>query len=206
MSKKGFWAVILAVLAAGAASAQVTVSGGFALSYMDAKESGTSYSVKGDIGLGGNIYMDYLLPIGIPLSLGGEAGIDSSSFTQNGAGYSFTDTVLAIPLLLRAAYHFDVHPKLDLYLVGKIGVAFGFWSGDNYNLLKSAGVSIDTPFGVGFGADVGIAYYFMPNFGLFAEGGFDAYSLKAELSGGGVTSTLEAPFYRFLTVGVSLKF
>ena len=208
MSKKGFLAVILAVLAAGAASAQVTISGGFALSYMDAnlKTDGAGVSIKGDVGAGGNVYLDYLLPIGIPMSLGVEFGVDSSSFSS----YSgWKDTVLAIPILLRAAYHFDLHPQLDLYLVGKVGWVFGAWSGDQYDGIKNMGASIepDPPMGIGFGADLGIAYYFTPRFGLFAEGGFDGYMLQTKLkvSGQG-TATLDAPFYRFVTVGISTKF
>jgi hypothetical protein len=141
MSKKGFLAVALAVLAAGVASAQVTISGGFALSYMNANVAGegANLNIKGDVGAGGNIYLDYLLPIGVPLSLGVEFGADSSSFTMPG----YKDTVLAIPLLLRAAYHFDLHPKVDLYLVGKIGWVFGAWSGDNYDEAKNTAASID---------------------------------------------------------------
>ena len=209
MSKKGFLAVILAVLAAGAASAQVTISGGFALSYMDIKLTGLSdYNAKGDIGAGGNIYLDYLLPIGIPMSLGVEFGVDSSTWKDSG----YADTVLAIPILLRAAYHFDLHPQLDLYLVGKVGWVFGAWSGDQYDGIKNMGASIepDPPMGIGFGADLGIAYYFTPRFGLFAEGGFDGYMLQTKLNlpselGGG-TANLDAPFYRFVTLGISTKF
>ena len=209
MSKKGFLAVVLAVLAAGVVSAQVTISGGFALSYMDAHASSqiNSMTIKGDVGAGGNIYLDYLLPIGIPMSLGFEFGADSSSFSQG----SYKDSVLAIPLLLRAAYHFDLHPKVDLYLVGKIGFVIGAWSGDNYDEAKSDGATIepDPPVGLGFGFDLGGAYYFTPRFGLFAEGGFDGYMLQTKIdysNAGGVPVTLDAPFYRFVTIGFSTKF
>ncbi|MDR2738977.1 MAG: hypothetical protein LBB68_03990, partial [Treponema sp.] len=65
--RAALFATLFTALAAGA-SAQVTISGGFALSSMEAKQG--SYSVDGDIGFGGNIYVDYLLPIGVPLSLG----------------------------------------------------------------------------------------------------------------------------------------
>jgi hypothetical protein len=206
MTKKGFLAVILAVLAAGAASAQVTISGGFALSYMNATSSGggDSYHVKGDIGAGGNIYLDYLLPIGIPLSLGVEVGADSASFQDGG----LKDTVLAIPLLLRAAYHFDLHPQLDIYLVGKAGWVFGAWSGEIRSAVEREGATIDPdpPMGMGFGADLGIAYYFTPVFGFFAEGGFDAYMLQTKVKARGLAMTLDAPFYRFITLGFSTKF
>ncbi|MDR2537208.1 MAG: hypothetical protein LBC46_02770, partial [Treponema sp.] len=79
MFQKAFWtkAVFLALLAgisAAGAYAQITVSGGFALSNMEAKGTssyGAGQSIEGDIGIGGNIYLDYLLPINIPLSIGG---------------------------------------------------------------------------------------------------------------------------------------
>jgi hypothetical protein len=144
------------------------------------------------------------------MSLGAEFGVDSSSFTMPG----YTDTVLAIPLLLRAAYHFDLHPKVDLYLVGKIGWVFGAWSGDEYDWYKKNGVTMDPDplMGMGFGADLGGAYYFTPRFGLFAEGGFDAYMLQTKFTipAGGYrqegTATLNASFYRFITIGFSTKF
>ena len=205
MTKKGFlkaaaFLLVFAGIAEGA-FAQVTISGGFALSKMEVKTDYGS-SVEGDIGVGGNIYADYLLPIGIPLSLGFEVGVDSSSIDW-GEGYK--DTMLAIPLLLRAAYHFDLMPKLDLYVVGKIGVAFGVWSGDIYDAAKDEG-SIDPPFGIGFGFDVGAAYFFTPRFGIFAEAGFDRYNLATKFDYSDSKEKIEAPFNRFFTVGISTKF
>jgi hypothetical protein len=208
MAKKFFlkaaaFLALFAGLAAGA-SAQVTISGGFALSTLQAEASSGSNTIDGEIGAGGNVYVDYLLPISIPLSIGVEVGVDSSTFNVSG---NWKDTVLAIPLLLRAAYHFDLMPKLDLYAVGKIGVAFGNWSGDFYDYEKFWGGDIDTPFGVAFGIDVGAAYYFDPRIGLFAEAGFDDYNLKTKASfPDGSSETLKAPFYRFLTIGLSTKF
>ncbi|MDR1108577.1 MAG: porin family protein [Spirochaetaceae bacterium] len=199
MAQKSFlktaaFLVLLAGISASGAFAQITVSGGFALSKMDAKSSGQS--VEGDIGVGGNIYLDYLLPINIPLSLGGEIGVDSSSITEGGA----TDNVLAIPILLRAAYHFDLNPKLDLYLVGKIGYTLGFiTSGPSKEYLESAG-------GLAIGFDVGVAYYFTSFIGVFAEGGFDDYMVKSKFSfSGGYSWTIDTPFYRFITLGISIK-
>jgi hypothetical protein len=206
MARKDFMrAAAFLALAAGltvSAWAQVTISGGFALSKMMAKSSDISGSIEGDVGMGGNIYFDYLLPVGIPVSLGLEVGVDSSSFTIG----TDKDTVLAIPLLARVAYHFDLMPKLDLYAVGKLGMAFGAWWGDTRYALESINADLKVPISFAFGVDLGAAYYFTSNLGLFVEGGFDDYKLSATASGTGWSSTIDVPFYRFLTFGLSTKF
>jgi hypothetical protein len=208
MAKKVVLAIIAAFVFAGAANAQVTMSGGFALS---SAKIDTSY-YEGETGIGGNLYIDYLLPIGVPLSLGVEFGVDTSSFpysynTGYGSYSTGEDTALAIPLLLRAAYHFDLMPKLDLYLVGKIGYVFGSVSGDSIDDVKGSGGEVEVEGGLGFGIDAGVAYYFSSLAGVFAEAGFDRYNgnyfIRYPGSSGdssGVT------FSRFFTVGLSIKF
>ncbi|MDR0718941.1 MAG: outer membrane beta-barrel protein [Treponema sp.] len=192
MSKVRFFrgALFLALFTALAvgASAQITISGGAALSSMSAEVGSTS--IDGDIGFGGNIYADYLLPIGVPLSLGIEAGFDTASIEDGGTKV----TGNAIPLLARVAYHFDLMANLDLYLVGKIGYVLGF--------AETGGESESGFGGIGFGFDVGVAYYFTPRIGVFAEAGFDRYNLEKDISG----MTVKAPFSRFVTVGISTKF
>jgi hypothetical protein len=208
---KGFlrtavFALLFAGLAAGAA-AQVTISGGFALSSINnIRITGQDQPpIDTHVGIGGNVYVDYLLPISIPLSLGAEIGFDGASFTIDDY---YNETILAIPLLLRAAYHFDLFPKLDLYLVGKIGMAFGIWTGDNRDMLDSTpGFTVDPILGFAFGFDIGAAYYFTPRFGIFGEAGFDDYLLKTKITDSdNWTVTLHAPFNRFLTFGISTKF
>jgi hypothetical protein len=164
--------------------AQVTVSGGFALSSLsDGSET--------EIGVGGNVLVDYLLPVNVPMSLGFEAGLDAAIWKEtryrgyDGGGnptdqYVTEETVMVIPLLARVAYHFDLMPRLDLYVVGKIGCAFDFWEGE---------IGEEAYFSYGF--DVGAAYYLSSTFGIFAEAGYDRYGDW---------------FTRFLTVGVSVKF
>jgi hypothetical protein len=145
--------------------------------------------------------VDYLLPVGIPLSLGFEVGVDTGKFSVMS---TLNDTMTVLPLMIRAAYHFDLLANLDLYLVGKIGYAVGFWSGDFYDMVKDDVGDIG---GVAFGFDVGAAYYFTPVFGIFAEAGFDDYALESKISGyEGTDYTLKAPFNRFLTFGISTKF
>lgn len=191
MAKKGCLAVLAALAITGAVHAQITISGGFALSYMsgDVSGGGASGTVDGNVGFGGNVYLDYLLPISIPLSVGVEVGVDNASIDAVGI------TGTAIPLLLRVAYHFDLMSQLDLYAVGKIGGAIG--------ILSSSGLGSETGGGVGVGIDIGVAYYFTHIFGLFAEGGFDGYFVSKEYEGG---VTLKTPFYRFFTIGLSVKF
>ena len=202
--------LVISVVCVTGAFAQVTVSGGFALSSVaDIEISGQgSQGTESDIGAGGNLFVDYLLPISIPLSLGGEVGVDSAAFKYNyGLSLITKDTVIAIPLLLRAAYHFDLLPKLDLYVVGKIGYVIGIWDGETKDKLKSIGASVDDKGGMGFGFDVGAAYYFNSKLGAFAELGFDQYNLESKItsSEGLYNLTLKAPFNRFLTIGVSGK-
>jgi hypothetical protein len=187
----GLFVALFAILAAGA-SAQVTISGGFAVSSMTAEVG--KYSIDGDIGLGGNVFVDYLLPIGVPLSLGFEIGYDTATLKQEIDGLDFEVIGYAIPLLLRAAYHFDLMANLDLYLVGKIGYALG-GGDDGYD--KEDGIN-----GLGFGVDVGAAYYFNPRIGVFAEAGFERYGLEKEIE----NITWKFPFSRFVIIGLSTKF
>jgi opacity protein-like surface antigen len=198
------FALLSTVFAAGV-FAQVTVSGGFALSSIDSIEIKNygSIDIDTEMGIGGNIYADYLLPVSIPLSLGAEIGIDSGKFSLKGQaddGGDTNETMTVVPLLLRAAYHFDLMANLDLYVVGKIGYAIGFWSGDFYD--NNAKSYVDDIGGIAFGFDVGAAYYFTPTLGAFAEVGFDDYALKTKIQ----SATLEAPFKRFVTFGISAKF
>jgi hypothetical protein len=198
--KRVFMVMVVALLStvfAAGVFAQVTVSGGVALSSTSSVSiDGSSTDIEGDIGVGGNIYADYLLPIGIPLSLGFEFGYDVSTLKYGVA----EETLAAIPLLLRAAYHFDLMASLDLYLVGKIGYAIGIWSGSG---MEEIG-------GIAFGFDVGVAFYFTPIVGIFAEAGFDDYALKSEVKessyGESYSYTVNAAFFRFVTAGISLKF
>ncbi|MDR1248694.1 MAG: porin family protein [Treponema sp.] len=216
MIRKGFLrAAVFAALFTGltaAASAQVTVSGGFALSSVEAKGM-TEGDMHSEPGFGGNIFVDYLLPINIPLSLGFEFGYDTGSLKNSQYGIEITG--VAIPILARAAYHFDLMANLDLYLVGKVGYVLGSGT-QKYGTEESTEEGIN---GMGFGVDVGAAFYFNSRFGIFAEAGFERYNLEKEVTGydykedyGGsyysvpYSYTLEFPFSRFVIVGISAKF
>jgi hypothetical protein len=207
MIRKGFlrataFAALFTGLAA-AASAQVTISGGFALSSVEL-EGVPAVNLDSELGFGGNVFVDYLLPIGVPLSLGFEVGYDTASL-KSGNGFEMTG--YAIPLLARVAYHFDLMANLDLYLVGKVGYALG---GGTQKEPGYADITEDGINGMGFGFDVGAAFYFNSRFGIFAEAGFERYSLEKGFTAydyyGSYSYTLEFPFSRFVIVGISAKF
>jgi hypothetical protein len=189
--------VLLFVGLTAGAYAQITIHGGLALSTMEVKAGGNSE--KGSVGIGGNVSVDYLLKTKSPLSVGGEIGADSASVSVRSG---VKDTVTAIPILARVAYHFKLPPpKLDLYVLGKLGYAVGIWKGDMKDMSNG-----DNPGGFGFGFDLGAAYYFTKKIGAFAEVGFDRYLLKTEAAMGGPSkTTLDMPLTRFLTAGVSVK-
>jgi hypothetical protein len=208
--KAAAFLLLFAGLTVGA-SAQITISGGLALSSATLKVDEWDVEQDDTIGFGGNVYLDYLLPVSVPLSIGIEIGFDGASTT---ADDGMEDEIAAIPLLVRVAYHFDILPKLDLYVVGKIGYSFGVWSGETYDWCNEDGYKTTAPSGFAFGFDIGAAYYFTSKFGVFAEAGFDRYLLKSEVSGEYYNGyrwvsedfEVELPFTRFLTLGVSVKF
>jgi hypothetical protein len=215
MSKNGFLktVVFLALLTgvSTGAFAQLTISGGFAVSTMDASPDVPNFDVSGGMSYGGNVYFDYLLPINIPLSLGFEVGADwaylNFDYTGDpnlgGRTVFDTDVVTAVPLLLRAAYHLDLFSKLDFYFVGKIGYALGIiteGSGGVSHIGDSNSVG-----GIAFGFDIGVAYYFASAFGIFIEGGFDDYALQATFLDDDNEDPINIPFYRFVTAGISLR-
>jgi hypothetical protein len=216
---KGFRTAIFVLLFTGLTmglSAQITISGGIALSSVKDIEISGNYKppIDSSVGFGGNVYLDYLLPISVPLSLGIEVGFDGGSFTVKDGSYNYStgqwsdtkDTIMAIPILLRGAYHFDLFPRLDLYLVGKVGFALGIWTGDQRDIIDDMNGTVETIKGFAFGVDAGVAYYFTQTLGIFGEVGFDDYMLKTDVNISGSISTFEAPFNRFITLGISTKF
>jgi hypothetical protein len=237
---------IQAVCVTGA-FAQMTISASMALSSVKdvnidgniGEGEGVKRSITSETGWGGNLLIDYLLPAGVPLSLGVEVGVNSSVFKITRyeiveiPGYTGTngwvegtteeitlnkweDSIAAIPLLFRAAYHFDLLPKLDLYLVGKIGYVIGIWNGGYKNWEEQDFDSkIEPVGGLGYGVDAGVAYYFNSKLGLFVEAGFDQYALKTRVTGKEEAGedyeenswdyTINVPFNRIVTFGFSAK-
>jgi hypothetical protein len=197
--------LLLSMLCARGAFAQITLSGGLAVSAVpDVEFSGWPLDSESTAGIGFNLLVDYLLPIGVPLSLGGEIGVDGATVTIEDYG---EETIVAFPLLLRVAYHFDLMPKLDLYVVGKIGYVPAVWEGSQKDRIeKLDGGTVGNVGGLGFGFDAGAAYYFNSRVGAFGELGVDGYMLESKLSATGESGKFKASFFRFLTIGVSVKF
>jgi opacity protein-like surface antigen len=211
MAKKSIFIVVAAALlstvcVAGAfaqddskagASAQskpkaVTIGAGFAMSSRPQIEVNGSPQTDSGGGAGINVFGDYRLPIGVPLSLGLESGFSSSDVTP-GDG-----SLTVIPILFRVGYHFNPGTKLDFYLVGKIGYAMG--------KIDVGGQIDESMSGLAFGFDVGVAYYFIPSVGAFLEVGVTRYGLETDIEEQGQSATIEAPFNHFLTLGIAFRF
>jgi hypothetical protein len=125
MAKKFLLVLVLASVLAGGAWAQekvskITINGGFAMG------NGTMQVVYNSAGhtksepkpaSGAFVSGDYRLPMKLPLSVGGELGFFNCEDAKAGA----------IPILVRAAYHFSFNkiPKLDIYPLVKVGFALG---------------------------------------------------------------------------------
>jgi hypothetical protein len=182
--KKLVFVFVLAGVLAGGAFAQVTVSRGLAFSSVDKIKISwwNDIDIDANVEVDVNQSVDYRLPISILLSLGVEAGVDGAIGEVVGLN------IMAIPLLARAAYHFNFMPKLDLYVVGKIGL-IEIREGDVRDYFENMGL-IYNGLGVWFGFDAGAAYYFTEKRGVFAELGFDQYAW---------------PFTHILTIGISDK-
>jgi hypothetical protein len=215
MAKKGIVrtmiAMLLSIMCAVGVFAQITISGGAAMSVLGSlKTPGYGdFDTHATVDLGGNVYLDYFLPIDIPLSLGIETGVDISGISIR-LDTTFSETIMVIPILIRAAYHFDLFSKLDLYLLGKIGYVFGEWKGGFKDYLeKQEKITFGAvPSGMAFAFDLGAAYYFTSVFGIFVEGGFDHYGLtiKGKKEGSSDVLEFETQLKRFLTAGLSIKF
>jgi len=128
------------------------ISGGFSL-------GSDSYSYRnyssGSVGtLGFTVAVDYALPK-YGFTVGGETGYTHGNFSRFDIG--------VIPFMGRFGYHPDFGvANLDVYALAKIGFVIG------HAEEKFAG-----GFGIGFG--FGGRYFFINNFGAFAELGLDGY-------------------------------
>jgi hypothetical protein len=92
--------------------------------------------------------------VGGAFSAGAEVDIFSLKYDERATGRFFQ-----LPLLLRVGYHPDIGVKnLNLYLLGKAG----------YTLFGYSGFA--------FGFDLGVRYFFMPAFAVFAELGYERLS------------------------------
>jgi hypothetical protein len=187
MAKKGLLVLVLASVLAGGVWAQdeavskITLHGGLAVG--NASISFGDSTPTGNSAIGVDVSGDYRLPMKLPLSVGAEVALLNSSEGKVGA----------FAILVRAAYHFNKNPKLDIYPLFKIGYDFGF--GDMADLAE------DGLKGAAFGLKLGVAYYFTSKLGAFAEAGIESYSLIK--NSGANKPNLEVN--HGFTIGVSYK-
>ncbi|MCL2186879.1 MAG: hypothetical protein FWB86_13660 [Treponema sp.] len=122
--------------------------------------------------------VEYMLPIGIPLSLGG-----FFSFALNGDGNKSTyrgyyqDTVMAFGL--KGAWHIDLGLKnLDLYIHVVLG--YMLWERTNeytyWSTPYKATYTYDTFY---YGAGVGVRFFFTDAIGVWLEAGYSALTFAS---------------------------
>ncbi|GHT89491.1 hypothetical protein FACS1894137_18830 [Spirochaetia bacterium] len=145
----------------------------------------------GSVFWGGSLSADWIPNGKIGLSYGIESGL---------LGGETQDTIIfGIPIIFRLGWHpsFIKTEKIDIFILGKIGWAFGIWGPhiDKYS----------NPNGIVGGINVGGAYFLNPLVGVYAELGYNYYGLARS------SNHPEYPlgygsgkFYASL--GVSLKF
>jgi hypothetical protein len=162
----------------GSIFTQVGVGGGFAV-----ETPRNSYDWKGEVTLaGGSVAVDYVLPIGVPLSIGAEVGF------YYGIGNTL---VIDLPVMGRIGFHPNIagSPELDTYVVGKCG--YDFLAGDG---------------GLSFGLDIGVCYYLFEGIGVFAEAGFDATLYTFTYTSDANIDKVDGLAGRYITIGVRKPF
>ncbi|GHV88340.1 hypothetical protein AGMMS50267_07030 [Spirochaetia bacterium] len=147
--------------------------------------------------IGGNISAEYMLPW-VALGVGIETGFNTFNNGTTVRGFSDPSDLYAgrevldvglgvLPVLLRIAYHPDFGiANLDIYAAGKIGYGIGFFLGGDAEKFQAefndasgadGGYAAQAPSGLAWGVNLGAAYYFTKNIGVFLEGGYQYQSL-----------------------------
>jgi len=180
MKKKIIVALLILIIAAGSASA---------FSFMDAAEGikDSSIFVNIGVGFGTGVYatdimipplqasVEYLLPIGIPLSVGGffEMGIwkDDTKFYS----YTRTRTETRMAFGAKAAWHVDLGLKnLDLYLGLKLG--WMLWNLETKYSDEASARPLNNYDAFFYGFCLGARYFFTNNIGIYLEAGYSLVS------------------------------
>jgi hypothetical protein len=147
---------------------------------------------------GGDVAVDYALPINFALTVGGELGFYGSKL---GGFAGYDATVGLIPILGRVAWHPNWEVKgLDTYVMFKLGIGMGFWGGSD----KPDGIT--NPFGFSYSFNIGGRYFFTDMIGAFLEVGYEYYFLDYEYDLGKLgTYTAHAFGDKFLTLGATFR-
>ena len=93
-------------------------------------------------------------------------------FNGAGTGFTFSETLTNFSILARANYHIGKSKKFDPYVGGGIGYFHFKYNNDRPEIINSK-----SPGAFGYSAQLGARYYFVPNFGVFAEVGYVGGSL-----------------------------
>ena len=118
---------------------------------------------NGSVFLSGLISIDWLPNKNIGLSYGLETGLLGGSKQDN--------IIFGVPIILRIGWYpnFLSFEKIDIFLLGKIGWAFGIWG-------KNADEG-SSPNGIVCGFNIGGRYKLTRNIGFYAEIGYDYFGL-----------------------------
>jgi len=117
----------------------------------------------GSVFLGGFISTEWIPNSKIGLSYGIESGLTGGK-TQN-------NIIFGIPIIFRIGWYpnFIKLDKMDFFIFGKLGWAFGIWGS---HLEKDS-----TPNGVVAGINIGVRYYIIPKIAIYSEIGYNYYGL-----------------------------
>jgi len=208
--KKFFVLVLFAVLVCGGLfgfdamsfpdavpQGSILINGSFDLGTSKVTVLGTS---KSPVMIGGTFSLDYALPTSFPLTLGAEIGVESASEDISYGRSSVTINLLTIPIMARIGWHpnFEVE-NLDVYLMAKIGGAFGVVSSDPSGIKDY----VDNPGGFAIGFDIGCRYFFTPAFGLYGEFGWTGYLMHGDIKDS--NSSYDATGNKILSLGITVK-
>jgi len=184
MNKKLILALVLAVIIAGGAFAQDDMW----TSYAPGIDQ-SSFFINAGIGWGFNAYsslkyslppvsisVDYALPIGLPITVGGYFGLalydDKGDPTTYGGRYSGSQMGFGV----RATYHVNFGVEnLDVYAGLTLGwMIFTYQNEYNTNQVIKYDVS-----GFYYAGNVGIRYFFLDFLGVYLEVGYSPVSIAS---------------------------
>jgi hypothetical protein len=113
------------------------------------------------------------------------------------SGEGINASVLMFPAALRVAWHmkFLKVERLDIYLLGRAGVAPGIW--------LDAPPNAENPLGFVSGFAFGAKFFVTRVFGAFLEAGYSYYGFSAAASHDTARTVLEARLAAYAALGVS---
>ena len=141
---------------------------------------------------GAGCSVEYALPIGLPIIVGGEASVNITT------GYGWSP--MAIPIMLKGSYHPNLGiENVDIYATLKLGYSLGMWL-NAPSTVKGGG-------GFSYGTNLGARYFFSKNMAVYGELGWDYYAFTWKYSNDPSYHNWSYTYYmyKWLTAGVTLK-